>query len=175
MAERMLFHGTSSKFKSAIMRHGLRPRALSGRSTYTGPLESNGARVYLTDVYAPQFALLATGVHGGAPMIVGVAIDEVRLLPDSDFEDGGEHHLRFEAWEPCLTATGCVSVDGAVEACRIYLPEREAWADFAECGSHRVMTGATHAGLYERHAVQLRTLLMCSRRLVREGGAWLDR
>lgn len=80
-----LFHGTSSKLAPAIKRNGLLPRNVSGKSVYEGALESAPDLIYLTDVYAVQFALIACKTFGGSPVVFRALVDDDALLPDTDF------------------------------------------------------------------------------------------
>ena len=82
-----LYHGTSDRYLSSILQHGLRPRGRRKNSNWkTYP--SRHDCVYLTQAYAPYFAEQATNIEKGErSLIIEVEIDEhdERLLPDEDF------------------------------------------------------------------------------------------
>jgi hypothetical protein len=162
MMVKVLFHGTSTKFKSSIMKHGLQPRGNKNRSTYKGKLASDPDRVYLTDVYALHFAALAVEQHGGSPLIVRALINPSRLLPDTDFEEGGLHSLKFESnqWEDCLRRTGCLSVQGTIGLFdeseddrgvnKLYVINKKVWSEICD-NLTRIETNLRHRAFHEIH------------------------
>lgn len=172
----ILFHGTSDKFLKSIQKHGLVPRGLSGKSTYEGKLESLPDRVYLTDVYAPQFGLIAVDKHGGNLMIVGVKVEESRLLPDSDFEEDGKHHHKFTCGLECLKSTGTASMIGTVQPIKIWCLGKKQTDDIKEKASRRIETGFRHRGFYQMHENQLGYCLMMARKEWKNLGDndWVD-
>lgn len=152
MANRVLFHGTTTKFRRQIERAGaLLPRARTGKSVYSGKLESNPERVYLTDVYAVQFGLMAVEKHGGNLLVCRTIVDESELLPDDDFQASGLHRLKFDdhQWPECLSATGCVSVRGPVRVDRIYVVKGKLLKEFKET-EITINTGLMHTALKKR-------------------------
>jgi hypothetical protein len=98
-----LFHGTSSRFREQIMKHGLRPRESSGKSVYANKLvfgknlESHPELIYLTDTYPLQFGMLACQTYGGNILVAGVLVEEQLLQPDTDFSNptSGVSCLRY--------------------------------------------------------------------------------
>lgn len=82
-----LYHGTSGRFLSSILKDGLKPRGVGKKGNWKHTVESNPRCVYFTDSYAPYFTAQAT--KGNYPGIV-VEVDTdllpnpMALLPDED-------------------------------------------------------------------------------------------
>jgi hypothetical protein len=152
MPKRILFHGTTTKFMRPIQKAAkLLPRERTGKAIYAGELESKPDRVYLTDVYAVPFGLIAVRQHGGNLLVARAIVDDATLLPDDDFQDGGKHHLRFTdgQWEECLKQTGCVSTRVPVEIDRLYIVRGKELRDLLADEVH-IHTGMMHRALRER-------------------------
>ncbi len=88
-APRFLYHGTNGAWLDNILRVGLEPRgARTSRDNWKHvPHRSNPRAVYLTDSYAPYFAVNAS--RGASPSCAVIEIDVARLdpnllLPDED-------------------------------------------------------------------------------------------
>lgn len=54
-----LYHGTTETIARMAMKDGLKPRISTGKSNWKHTTESNPSMVYLTDAYAPYFAICA--------------------------------------------------------------------------------------------------------------------
>jgi hypothetical protein len=83
-----LYHGTNGGYLGHILKAGIRPRGPNGRTNWKESVESNPRCVYLTDCYAPHFAMNAA--RGKVPSCAIVEIDTDRLdpgnlYPDEDF------------------------------------------------------------------------------------------
>lgn len=80
----ILYHGTSGANVETILREGLRPR---GRRPGNWELESRWDSVYLTNIYAPYYAIAAIDEDDCPPemAVFEVAVDEQCLYPDEDF------------------------------------------------------------------------------------------
>lgn len=169
---RILFHGTSTVFKQRIMRRGLLPRERTGKSTYEGELISDPKRIYLTDVYAFQFALRAIEKHGGNPLILKACVEDAALEPDTDFAEGGLHSMRFTDALKCLELTGCVSTRKPVSVMSMWVVSKKLWTEISEQGSCRIETGFRHRGFHKIHMDQLGYLLMYSKRFLNRDGYW---
>lgn len=104
-----LYHGTSERVAKDALQNGLKTRATSGTKTnWQHTVPSRDDLVYLTDAYAPYFAMVACErpVDGRWAVIkvdLSVLVDG-RLYPDEDFieqamrmgyneQDGGENQL----------------------------------------------------------------------------------
>lgn len=169
----ILFHGTSSRFLKPILKHGLRPRKLTGRSTYEGHLESNEELVYLTDVYPLQFAAIAIEKHGGNMLIVSVNVPEEKLLPDTDFTEEGTHYLKLKNGSECLAKTGCVSIAEPVKVEMAWVIPKKLQKEFKNC-STRIATSIRHKGFYKIHQEQLSYFLQMGKRYRNRDGIWTD-
>ena len=51
-----VYHGTSSRHLDDILKHGIRPRGVKGKSNWDHTIKSNPHAVYLTTTYAGYFA-----------------------------------------------------------------------------------------------------------------------
>lgn len=167
----ILFHGTSDKFLKSILRHGLRPRMDTGKSTYDGELESHAERVYLTDTYALQFGANAVEKHGGRVMVVVCKVDESRIEPDTDFMEGGLHRLRFDNGIECLAQTGCCSVVGQVEVLRVEVLSKKQCSQISQS---RIETGFRHAAFKPRTVEEMEYHLMLASRYTKRDGGWYN-
>jgi len=109
-----LYHGTTEKVGRAALETGLLPRDLSGNAgnwDHTSPARPD--LVYLTDTYAPYFALAATPT-GKVPntkwAIIEVDVDLLKtflFLPDEDFLEQatrGQDHPDDYFWGDLLEA-----------------------------------------------------------------------
>lgn len=172
MGTRVLFHGTSAKFKTPVMRHGLRPRNLTGKSTYEGDLVSAEDRVYLSDVYALAFANLAIAKHGGNIMIAAAKVDDSLILPDTDFTEEGKHRRKFTDGLECLDKTGCVSVVGTVPVFRLWIIGKKHVEEIREKVTLRIETGIRHKGFYQQYQDLLEYYLSEGQRWDWDGEGW---
>lgn len=168
----ILFHGTSTRFRTQIMRNGLQPRIATGRSVYAGKeafgkqLESSPDRIYLTDVYPVQFGTLAVQTFGGSVLVLAVDVDESALLPDTDF-------LHCGTGIACLRHAGtCSIITDRIQPVRMYqLAKRE--IDAVLLDSTYLKTGLVHNAMRERLEGATHMLLMCAkRRWDWRDGAW---
>ena len=95
-----LYHGTSETAARAAIQHGLKPRSVSGRKgNWDHTIPSNPSHVYLTECYAPYFAMCALnasdddgdcGPTAQPPRAAMIEVDTAlldpgMLLPDEDF------------------------------------------------------------------------------------------
>ena len=145
----ILFHGTSTKFEKRIMRSRLlQPRKITGESTYDGHLISDENRVYMTNVYAIAFGMLAIEKHGGNILICAAKVDDTRIEPDTDFTDGGRHHLKFTNGLQCLESTGCISVVGDVEVHKMWVIGKKLVDELKKNVQLRIETGIRHKGFF---------------------------
>jgi hypothetical protein len=82
----LVYHGTTSRHLDAILREGLCPRSDGGPGNWED-YPSRPDMVYLTQTYAPYFALAAIE-EGEQPVILEIdlaSLDESALYPDEDF------------------------------------------------------------------------------------------
>jgi len=82
-----LYHGTSAAVARAALKEGLKPRSVTGKNNWKHTCESNAECVYLTDIYAPYFAMNAVGDDDKAG-VVEVETDLLngkKLMPDEDW------------------------------------------------------------------------------------------
>ena len=84
----LLYHGTSARHLSVILRAGLRPRRNKRESNWEHGAASNPDAVYLTTAYAPYFALCT--LQGKRDKLAILEVDtgklrQSRLCPDEDF------------------------------------------------------------------------------------------
>ena len=170
----ILFHGTTSKFKTQIMRHGLRPRDLSGKSVYADmvvngkTLESHPGLIYLTDTYAAQFARLATDTYGGGYMVVSVNVNEADLLPDTDFE-------HQQTGIQCLGYSGtCCIRSERLQPLAIYMLDKRQTDKFFP--DVQIWTGIGHLGMGVGTREHMDYLLMCAKnKWVWDRDEWVDK
>jgi hypothetical protein len=85
-----LYHGTNGGYLDHILKAGVRPRGPSGRTNWKSTVESNPRCVYLTDCYAPHFAMNAARQRGKNASCAVIEIDtelldQGNLFPDEDF------------------------------------------------------------------------------------------
>ena len=87
----LLYHGTSAVAARKAMTEGLKPRgSQSGNWTHT--IESNPKAVYLTDIYAPYFAVNASEGEVAVLEVDTDMLDDTLLHPDEDWlEQNGRH------------------------------------------------------------------------------------
>lgn len=80
----ILYHGTSGANVEKILKEGIHPR---GEGPSNWECESRSDLVYLTDSYAPYFAMAATDEDESQIKVAvfEVDVDEDFLLPDEDF------------------------------------------------------------------------------------------
>ncbi len=81
-----LYHGTSESRAKKILKEGIKPRHVSGKSNWKHSVESNPEAVYLTDAYPMYFAFNA-GKEKERWAIIEVdtdLLDESKLHPDED-------------------------------------------------------------------------------------------
>jgi hypothetical protein len=88
-----LYHGTSTELLPAIQKEGIKPRKETKDATnWKHTIESNPDTVYLSDTYAPYFALAAVNTTGGKPVVLRIPtenLDEKFLVPDEDALEQG--------------------------------------------------------------------------------------
>jgi len=80
----ILYHGTSGANVEKILKEGIRPR---GKRQGNWKVESRFDSVYLTNLYAPYYAIMAFD-EDDSPLeraVFEVDVDEQRLFPDEDF------------------------------------------------------------------------------------------
>jgi hypothetical protein len=174
MPKRVLFHGTTTKFRPQLLKKGLLPRSKTGRSSYEGKLESDPMRVYLTDIYALSFGINSVKKHGGNLMVARVPIEPERLEPDTDFMEGGLHSLKFTDGLECLRNTGCCSVVGPVNPDRLYIFTKKQTVEIAEKASLRIETGVRHHGFRKIHEDQLEYFLVAADTYTFDGECWVN-
>lgn len=82
-----LYHGTSAKALDSILSKGLLPRTTDMKGNWKHTICSRKDCVYLTSIYAPYFAVNASGDDNfiGIVEIDTNCLEEDRLLPDEDF------------------------------------------------------------------------------------------
>lgn len=80
-----LYHGTSIKYASEIMKTGFKSRAQTGISNWEYSLPSQPQYCYLTNAYAFYFAHCATEEGVDVASVLRVWVDEKDILPDEDF------------------------------------------------------------------------------------------
>jgi hypothetical protein len=85
-----LYHGTSAKAASRILRRGIEPRGKRRSEWDCVDFPSRTDCVYLTNAYAPYFAINAT--NGGSTLCAVIEIDTFKLNP-----------FNFVPDEDCLT------------------------------------------------------------------------
>ena len=80
-----LYHGTTEKILSKILKEGLKPRGKK-KSNWDGFGTSRPDLVYLTNCYAPYYAFSACKGKNKA-VVIKLKIDpkEIRLYPDEEF------------------------------------------------------------------------------------------
>ena len=136
-----LYHGTTTKYLSRILKGGIKPRGATGNSNWE-EFPSMDNRVYLSSTYPLYFAAAATDLDAKkAGMAVfeieSKGLDRDRLYPDEDFitqcithnegrplkevqkeviakMEGYQHH-----WNDSLEKMGNVSYHGAIPASAI--------------------------------------------------------
>lgn len=161
MSTIVLFHGTSSKFLKQIMRSGICPRGLTGKSTYEEKLISDPERVYFSNVYALGFAAIAVQKHGGNIMVASAKLEIAQLEPDTDFTGDGSHQSKYHDAMQCLEGTGCVCIKKQqVEAQRIYVFGKKDSEEIMSI-NHRISTGFRHHAFKEQAENVLNYYLMC--------------
>lgn len=124
-----LYHGTNGAWLDSILRTGIRPRGSRKGNWEHNSIHSNRKCVYLTDSYAPYFALNAT--RGQEPSCAVIEVDTDRLddfdlFPDEDFleqasrnyENGPKGDMKrrtmyyrkrqfeYGSWLPCASPDG---------------------------------------------------------------------
>jgi hypothetical protein len=119
--DRILYHGTLSRFLDSIQRHGLRPRELAGVSNYNDDLISPEGVVFLSDVYPLHYANVAVKKHGGDLAVAVVVVSEPDLLPDNDFAPGGRHDAGVTTGRDSLENYGCACIRGVVRPFELYV------------------------------------------------------
>lgn len=87
MTTMKLYHGTTPSHAEAILEDGLQPRRETGNSNWdTTDMESISDHVYLTDPFAPHYAVAAS--ENSEIALVEIETDTLRerdLYPDEDF------------------------------------------------------------------------------------------
>jgi hypothetical protein len=81
----LLYHGTSLSKLESILKDGIMPRRLSGKSNWDN--ESHHNMVYLTNSYAPHYSLCSMDVEEDKPVVLEIKFDEesmMNLFPDED-------------------------------------------------------------------------------------------
>lgn len=92
-----LYHGTNGAWVDHILRVGLRPRGeRAARGNWKDTVQSHPGCVYLTDAYAPHFAIQAS--RGKEPTCAVFEVDTDRLdqrdlFPDEDFLEQGTRRV----------------------------------------------------------------------------------
>lgn len=82
-----LYHGTSAKALDSILGKGLLPRTTDMKGNWEHTISSRKDCVYLTSIYAPYFAINASGDDN----LIGIVeidtnfLNEEWILPDEDF------------------------------------------------------------------------------------------
>ena len=82
----LLYHGTSLSKLESILKDGIMPRRLSGKSNWDDN-ESHHNMVYLTNSYAPHYSLCSMDVEEDKPVVLEIKFDEesmMNLFPDED-------------------------------------------------------------------------------------------
>lgn len=77
----MLYHGTTEKYLTDIIKHGLRPRAATGLGNWKHSCDSHPDAVYLSVAYALYFAHAALTDTTDTSRLVVLEIDETKLEP----------------------------------------------------------------------------------------------
>ena len=84
-----LYHGTTEKIGRQALTEGLKPRNVTGKSNWKHTVESNPTLIYLTNAYAPYYALNSVKNFRKAKFaIVEIEtdlLDETKMRPDEDF------------------------------------------------------------------------------------------
>lgn len=169
----ILFHGTTSKFRTAIMRKGLQPRGVTGKNVYAGVerygkmLESRPDRVYLTDTYPAQFARISVMQLGGSMMVAACKVEPEWLVPDEDFEN------LHDNGESCLRAHGVVAVCRALVPFKLYAVSKIDY-DYIFGDTCNIHSGLKHTALGPRVAEATNYLLMISRQWKRVQDEWVE-
>lgn len=180
----ILFHGTTSKFKSQIMCHGLCPRELTGKNVYAGMerfgqgLESKPDRVYLTDTYALQFAWITVGQLGGAMLVVACQVEPTWLIPDDDFErslTGDRCELkRSLTGQSCLRSHGVCAIQGSLSAVKVYSIRKRDYEEIFGKDTCQIHAALKHRALGPRVREAQNWLLMISRKWVKVDDEWVE-
>lgn len=82
----ILYHGTTARCLVSVLKDGLKPRGPGKKGNWQHSIESNPHCVYLTDAYAPYFAVQATRSNDKG-MVIEVDTHQLNgyaLLPDED-------------------------------------------------------------------------------------------
>ena len=82
----LLYHGTSLSKLESILKDGIMPRRLSGKSNWDDN-ESHDNMVYLTNSYAPYYSLASLEDDDDKPVVLEIKFDEesmMNLFPDED-------------------------------------------------------------------------------------------
>jgi hypothetical protein len=90
-----LYHGTTEAIARKALKEGLKPRIATGKSNWKHTSESNPSLVYLTDTYAPYFAIAATRADSDEKIAIievdTAQLDDTWMRPDEDaIEQGTE-------------------------------------------------------------------------------------
>ena len=80
----ILYHGTSARYLKRILKKGLLPRKLTGKSNWEGDVASKEMFVYLSKCYPVYFALAAIK-DDDSLLILKVDVEEAELYPDEDY------------------------------------------------------------------------------------------
>jgi hypothetical protein len=133
-----LYHGTTEAVARKAMKDGLKPRISTGKSNWKHTSESNPSMVYLTEAYAPYFAICAAEKNEKLAIIEidTEKLDEGLFYPDEDAIQQGttgnelgikgkspkartrwirDHLNRFqEYWKPSLHIIGNCAYKGII-------------------------------------------------------------
>ena len=75
----LLYHGTSLSKLESILKDGIMPRRLSGKSNWDDN-ESHDNMVYLTNSYAPYYSLASLEDDDDKPVVLEIKFDEEIFL-----------------------------------------------------------------------------------------------
>lgn len=137
----LLYHGTSERHLSSILASGLRPRGRADGNWDANHVPSNPECVYLTDTYAPFFALNAAedGERWAIIEVDSDRLNERNMRPDEDFL---EQATRGIEWREELLS-GC-SLAEATAAFRCVLHR---YADMWRLSAEKMGTCAHHGAV----------------------------
>lgn len=85
---KFLYHGTTESVARAVLKSGLLPRVTTGQKSNWPKAESSPDLIYLTSVYAPYFAMVASDKNNEKLALIEIdtsLLDENLFRPDEDF------------------------------------------------------------------------------------------
>ena len=145
-----LYHGTTTKNLDDILTNGLKPR--HDKESNWQEFPSRKDMIYLTDSYAPHFALCAYDVAKGKfdPVVIEVNVKLDRLYPDEDYL---EQKTRIDpAWKDSVEKTTIQ------ERTKFFRDELLNYKNFAE-DSIKFLGNACYKGVIKPNNIKRYTVL----------------